>query len=145
MKNIVAVSVVLFSFLALCGCSAAQKRRFCHEFKERHGRGVVHFKFDSAVLDIAARETIKKYAAYATACRQTITLAGHTDIVGPKAYNIKLSARRADAAAGFFKTLGLNEQDLAVHAYGFEQLLAPGNSPEINALNRRVEILTYDK
>jgi outer membrane protein OmpA-like peptidoglycan-associated protein len=68
-------------------------------------------------------------------------LAGHTDAIGSDRYNAGLSARRAQAVAGYLAArFGIDPERLAAKGYGKHKLIDPAapDSPR----NRRVEVVT---
>ena len=70
-----------------------------------------------------------------------LTILGHTDAVGTDAYNMDLSERRALAVMQQLADRGVNTAEMSTVAIGFHQPIAPNDSPEGRALNRRVEFL----
>ena len=76
-----------------------------------------------------------------------VTIEGHTSIVGSSAYNKKLSQERALAVKEILVNKFLiEEKRVSAVGYGFDRLLVGGNSPVINALNRRiVAVISSDK
>jgi len=70
-----------------------------------------------------------------------ITLAGHTDIVGTEEYNQKLSDRRAKAVADYLIRKGINPSRINVVGYGSKKPVAPNDTEEGRAKNRRVEVI----
>jgi OOP family OmpA-OmpF porin len=76
-----------------------------------------------------------------------IEIGGHTDPRGSDAYNQALSERRATAVRAYM--LGhfhnLDATQISTKGYGESQPMAPNNSPEGMALNRRVEFKVLNK
>ena len=66
-----------------------------------------------------------------------IAIDGHTNAVGDRAYNQRLSQARADALAEYLVKAGVDRSRLEVHGYGFDRPLDARN-PRGGA-NRRVE------
>ena len=66
---------------------------------------------------------------------------GHTDSKGSKAYNQKLSERRAQAVADFLRTFGV-KNSMSVKGMGETQPVADNATDAGRAQNRRVEIRT---
>lgn len=101
------------------------------------------FAFDSAVplaasgpiLDVIA-EDMKRDVPDAA-----MTVLGHTDAVGTNGYNIDLSRRRAAAVISALVARGVNPQQLSAVAIGKRQPIAPNDTADGRALNRRVEFL----
>jgi len=82
-----------------------------------------------------------------------IVVAGYTDStpVGPElqrlgiANNIDLSSKRAGAAVTYFESQGVNPALLSAQGLGDSHPVAPNDTPEGRAKNRRIEItLTGD-
>lgn len=86
-----------------------------------------------AVLDEAV-ETLKKYPEL------RVEIAGHTDNVGDRSYNIGLSQRRADAVADYFRTNGVAPGRLTTRGYGPDQPVADNATEAGRLQNRRVEL-----
>ena len=63
---------------------------------------------------------------------------GHTDGTGRRSFNLRLSERRARAVAQALEAEGLKVEGF--EGQGSDQPLAPNDTPEGRALNRRVEI-----
>jgi outer membrane protein OmpA-like peptidoglycan-associated protein/tetratricopeptide (TPR) repeat protein len=74
-----------------------------------------------------------------------IVAIGHTDAIGTDAYNMNLSAKRADSAVGYLKTKGVEAGRLQIKALGENEHIAinqnpdGSDNPEGRKLNRRVE------
>lgn len=71
----------------------------------------------------------------------TIELAGHTDIVGGREFNLRLSNQRAQAVADYLINKGVNKDRIQVAGYGFDKPIADNKTDEGRALNRRVEMV----
>ncbi len=67
-------------------------------------------------------------------------ISGHTDSVGTKDYNQRLSFNRAMVVAEFLKKKGFKQQQMQLSAKGFSTPLVIGNNEKENDKNRRVEI-----
>ncbi|HUB59604.1 MAG TPA: DUF5723 family protein [Puia sp.] len=72
---------------------------------------------------------------------------GYTDSEGPDAREVKLSLRRAEAVARYLEMQGIESSRLDVVGYGKTKPLAPNDTPEGMARNRRVEmvLMNYPK
>lgn len=68
-----------------------------------------------------------------------IEIGGHTDNIGSDSYNQKLSERRANAVKDYLISKGINADRIVAKGYGESKPVVENNSPENNALNRRVE------
>jgi OOP family OmpA-OmpF porin len=102
---------------------------------------VVLFGFDSAdiksdahpMLDEAVK-ILKKNPAI------KVEVDGHTDNVGPAAYNVKLSERRANSILKYFVDNGVEAERLTVKGFGLTKPAASNDTKEGRAKNRRVEL-----
>lgn len=106
------------------------------------GPFVVFFENASARLDGTARTVLDAAAkAYAGAAPVVVVIAGHTDTVGGTQGNTLLSQRRAEAVADALLALGVPQREMALEAYGEEQLMVKTADDVIEPRNRRVEIV----
>jgi outer membrane protein OmpA-like peptidoglycan-associated protein len=64
---------------------------------------------------------------------------GHTDNVGAKAFNQKLSQGRADAVKKYLTDKGIDASRITAKGYGMTKPVAPNTTPEGRQKNRRVE------
>jgi outer membrane protein OmpA-like peptidoglycan-associated protein len=71
----------------------------------------------------------------------SITVLGHTDVMGSDAYNMDLSKRRAVTVLRALVARGLSTDQLTAVAIGKRQPVADNATPEGRTLNRRVEFL----
>ncbi|MNT90758.1 Outer membrane porin F precursor [compost metagenome] len=69
----------------------------------------------------------------------TTVVEGHTDSVGPDAYNQKLSQRRADAVKQVLVQDGVEASRVSSVGYGESRPVADNGTAEGRAVNRRVE------
>jgi len=65
---------------------------------------------------------------------------GHSDNVGPAAYNMTLSERRAKSVMKYFVDKGVEAQRLTTKGFGFTQPAASNDTEQGRARNRRVEL-----
>jgi outer membrane protein OmpA-like peptidoglycan-associated protein len=93
---------------------------------------VVNFEFNSAVLDGAAQDALRKQADWIRQFPEVrFRVFGHTDLVGSDAYNRQLGLRRAQAVVGFLASQGISRSRLeAVVSYGKTQPLVLVQAPE---------------
>ncbi|MCG6960293.1 OmpA family protein [bacterium BMS3Abin03] len=68
-----------------------------------------------------------------------VEISGHTDDVGSKASNLKLSQRRADAVRFWLIQNGIDPDRLIAKGYGEDFPIVPNNSAENRRMNRRIE------
>lgn len=75
----------------------------------------------------------------------SIILAGHADITGSEEYNSALSLRRAKATMNhLIEKSGIAPQRFILKAYGKSKPVAPNDTKEGRALNRRVELTAVE-
>jgi peptidoglycan-associated lipoprotein len=98
----------------------------------------IHFQYDSAALDEAARATLEKHAVWLQTHRDVrVTIEGHCDERGTTDYNLALGEQRARAAWDYLVSLGVAPDRLRTVSYGKERPLDPGQTEEAYARNRR--------
>jgi len=105
-----------------------------------------NFAFDSAELTPEVRATLDENAAVLE--RETdvkVRIEGHTDSIGTEAYNQKLSERRAKAIEEFLISKGVSADRLEIVGYGPSNPIAPNNTKEGRAMNRRVELKVLEQ
>ena len=102
---------------------------------------VVLFGFDSADIKSVAHPMLneavmilKKNPAI------KVEVDGHTDNVGPAAYNVNLSERRANSVMKYFVDNGVEAERLTVKGFGLTKPAASNDTKEGRAKNRRVEL-----
>ncbi|WP_277482901.1 OmpA family protein [Catalinimonas alkaloidigena] len=102
----------------------------------------VYFDFNSASLKEESFDELNRLKQFMMSNAGTsIEIAGHTDAVGPRAYNKDLSQQRAQAIVDFLINEGIEAGRLIAQGYGEEDPLA-SNDDEVEGreLNRRVEM-----
>ena len=70
----------------------------------------------------------------------SVKVEGHTDNIGSKEYNQKLSERRAEAVADYLKSKDVNSTQISTEGFGFSKPVASNSTPEGRAKNRRTEL-----
>lgn len=101
----------------------------------------VFFGFDRSSLDDRGEEVVRSFAALLRAepTAPALLIAGHTDSLGPEAYNAKLSEQRAIAVAYRLNDMGIPLESMRLIAMGEIQPLLSNREPNSQANNRRVE------
>jgi len=74
-----------------------------------------------------------------------IEISGHTDNVGSKSYNKRLSEKRAKAVVDYLVDKGIDKSRLAFAGYGFAQPIASNDTPMGRQKNRRTEFKVLEK
>ncbi|PLX05495.1 MAG: hypothetical protein C0594_07200 [Marinilabiliales bacterium] len=69
----------------------------------------------------------------------SIEIGGHTDNTGSKEYNKELSEKRAESVYNYLLDNGISKEKLSYKGYDFSEPIAPNDTPEGRALNRRTE------
>jgi outer membrane protein OmpA-like peptidoglycan-associated protein len=109
------------------------------------GNNSIRFDFDSANLHPENREILSRIAGILLTLRgYKISVFGYTDDVGSKAYNLKLSERRANTVRDYLVKAGLNPNIITAKGYGKSDPRVAGDTPAARAANRRVEIAIVD-
>jgi len=75
----------------------------------------------------------------------TIEVYTHTDNIGSDAYNIVLSAKRADTLKGLLVANGINQSDVTAVGMGEREPIADNSTPAGQAINRRGEFIFKSK
>lgn len=101
----------------------------------------INFEFDSAEIKGAksfkilnrVAQILKKYPDY------KVRIVGHTDNIGSEEYNLKLSKKRAEAVKKYLIKKGISASRLTTEGKGESSPIAPNDTEEGRAKNRRVE------
>ncbi|HEX4047900.1 MAG TPA: OmpA family protein [Elusimicrobiota bacterium] len=103
---------------------------------------VVHFSYDSDLLDETAQQTLKGNADYLKShADMKIQVAGNCDQRGTVAYNLALGQRRASAVRSYYKALGVEGSRVATISYGKEKLKCTDATDACWQRNRRAATL----
>ena len=98
----------------------------------------IFFDTDSTNLRTDAVETLNRQAAWLQRYpNRAITLEGHADERGTRAYNLSLSARRAAVARDYLTSKGVPAQQMRTVPYGKERPVAVCNDISCWSQNRR--------
>jgi peptidoglycan-binding protein ArfA len=104
--------------------------------------GPIAFGNDGFSLTPADDQILTQVSDKLKACPTArATLNGYTDNSGTEAINIPLSAQRAQRVADFLVAHGVAAAQLAVKGLGSGNPVAPNDTPDGRAKNRRVEIV----
>lgn len=99
------------------------------------------FDFDQAVIKRGGRRELDALAASLqdTGAGQ-IRIVGHTDSMGPDAYNQDLSMRRANAVKDYLVRKGIRSDSITTSGRGETRPVASNDTAAGRAMNRRVEV-----
>jgi outer membrane protein OmpA-like peptidoglycan-associated protein len=101
----------------------------------------ITFDVDSAQVKPQFHNTLDSVVLVLNEYKSTlVTVRGHTDSTGSDEYNQQLSERRALAVAQYLGTKNVAQQRLAAIGLGETRPIAPNNTAEGRAQNRRVEL-----
>lgn len=102
----------------------------------------IQFEFDRAEITPESRVVLDVAVEQLRACKDlAVDIVGHTDGVGTPAYNQGLSERRARSAQQYFTQSGIPAERLRTQGRGEEEPIAPNETSEGRAQNRRVELV----
>jgi len=102
---------------------------------------LVMFGFDSTALDPAALSQLDVLATWMKHHPdQNLVIEGHTDKIGPQAYNVDLGERRALAVRDHLESWGISRDRIVTATFGER-----GAHHEENSNDRRVVVFASDK
>lgn len=102
--------------------------------------GAIYFETGSAELDDESAPLLSSVTDIAKRCPAVVFgVEGHTDTVGSRAANQRLSELRAKAVADYLKSKGIQAARVQSSGYGDTRPIAANNSETNRAKNRRIE------
>jgi len=102
----------------------------------------IYFGYNSATVTPVSEPTLGQVAAVLKQHGDwAVTIEGHTDSIGGAKYNQELSGRRAAAVKQWLVEHGIGAARLSTAGIGLGHPLAPNNTLEGRARNRRVELV----
>ncbi len=102
---------------------------------------VVYFRFNHSSLTADAKAVVQAAADYATGNKAgKVAVTGYTDTSGSKAYNLKLSARRARSTAKALVADGVDKKIVTLDWKGENDLAVPTKDGVREPANRRATI-----
>jgi peptidoglycan-associated lipoprotein len=100
------------------------------------------FAFDASTLDAEAQEALGQSATWLRSHPEfRIRIEGHCDDRGTEQYNLALGDRRADTAASYLVTLGVDRNRIDTVSYGEQRPFEEGSSEDAWAQNRRAHLV----
>ena len=100
----------------------------------------VPYLFRGYELDDASKKILVKNASRLRKEDVDITVIGHTNAKGRRAYNEELSLKRAETVKAFLVDQGIDEARIHVEGHGEREPIADKNNPAAPQLNKRIEI-----
>ncbi len=111
-------------------------------FGDLLGKGKIQFETAKAKIDGVSSGLLDHLVGIALRCpAQTIEISGHTDSSGNEQFNLDLSKRRAQAVVDYLADAGLDRGHLTAIGYGATKPIAPNDTPDGMAKNRRIEFV----
>lgn len=102
------------------------------------------FDFDSSNLRSEARDNLQKLTTIINEDDDTmLMIVGHTDSSGDEDYNLELSERRAQSAANYMASQGLERSRIDIEGLGEEEPIADNSTESGQQENRRVEVAIF--
>lgn len=126
------------------GCPIpAQKAALAEKFCSKPAVVDVKFATGKTVIDTKYQDDLKTLGNFLKEFPKAKgEISGHTDNVGGKAYNQKLSEQRAENVKKFMvTTYGVDASRITTKGYGFSKPLADNKTAAGKAKNRRIEAL----
>lgn len=112
---------------------------------ERLAEDQISFAVAAASLAPDAEPLLDKLAEILGQCPNVaVEVAGHTDSDGSEAANRRLSQERAAAVRQALSERGVEAERLSAVGYGQAQPIAPNDTPENKARNRRIELIVIE-
>ncbi len=103
-------------------------------------RLLVFFDFDKSDLKDESRVDLDRAVALMSHNpNMRVEVAGHTDNVGARDYNLKLSQDRANAVKQYIVSHGIDSSRITARGYGMEAPITNNDTEETRGQNRRVE------
>ncbi len=96
-------------------------------------------------LSYKKKQRLKLVADYMKYQQKPLHINSHTDGVGKKSNNFRVSKRRGEAVKQYLVSLGVPESKLVVHAYGQSSPMASNRMVRGQVKNRRVELVFSKK
>lgn len=103
----------------------------------------LHYETNQAKLSDSQEQQLMRIVRYVKAdpSIKKVLIRGHSDGLAANRYNLKISLARATIVENFFLENGLKPKDLDSKGLGRDDPIAPDNTEEGRALNRRVDII----
>lgn len=106
----------------------------------------IGFLLNSAKLTAESYATLDDIVYLMNAIPQAnLEVHGHADITGPKSWNDRLSLARAQSVVNYFVDNGIDASRLRAIGYGSDRPIASNETRYGRRLNRRVELVPFEK
>jgi OmpA-OmpF porin, OOP family len=108
--------------------------------------GTIQFRLGSSDLEDASASTLDRMAQAVKSCPgMRIVVGGHASSEGGSEINQQLSIRRAQSVVAYLVRAGVDTGQLEAVGYGVAQPIAPNDTSENMARNRRIEFVVRPK
>jgi OOP family OmpA-OmpF porin len=97
------------------------------------------FEFNKAIIKPASFASLDELSEVLNKVNWNLILSGHTDNVGSEDFNLKLSSKRAEAVKNYLINKGIAAERITAKGFGETMPIAPNDTEENRAINRRVE------
>jgi OOP family OmpA-OmpF porin len=97
------------------------------------------FEFNKAIIKPASFASLDELSEVLNKVNWNLILSGHTDNVGSEDFNLKLSTKRAEAVKNYLINKGIAAERITAKGFGESMPIAPNDTEENRAINRRVE------
>jgi outer membrane protein OmpA-like peptidoglycan-associated protein len=129
------------------GCPSKSDIKIKVKKKAIELREKIHFETNKAKIKQESHNILDQVAATLKQFPEIkkMEIQGHTDSRGSNAYNLDLSQRRSQAVVDYLVGKGIDPDRLLARGYGEEQPIAPNNTSDGRAMNRRVEMIILER
>ncbi len=105
----------------------------------------VYFTFGSTAVDPAGQQKLRSHALRLQEDPElVVTLIGHTDNMGSRAYNVAIAEKRIESVSALLRRYGVTKKQIRRYAVGSERLERRCQTSACRQKMRRVE-LSYPK
>ena len=99
----------------------------------------LNFEYNKAVIKPESFNSLNELFDVLNQTEWKLILSGYTDDKGSADYNLKLSNDRANAVKNYLVNKGIDANRISAKGYGENNPIAPNDTDENRAKNRRVE------
>jgi flagellar motor protein MotB len=104
------------------------------------------FDYDKATLQHSSNKQLQDVLMLLLEAPElSLEIQGHTDSDGSAAYNLELSQRRSESVLTYLVLFGVDHSRLQAKGHGESKPVAPNDTDENKAKNRRVELVRLDR
>lgn len=120
-----------------------EKKRSSEKIKEINDRTLIYFPYNSTnkLSDEEIEAYLDDVAERVKSSGEKVELVGHTDSFGDAPYNYQLGLQRAKVISAYLKNKGVPSSQLITESKGETTPIAPNNTKEGRAKNRRTELI----